>query len=90
MTLLRIIVKPNSAKDSIVVDVDGTIRVKIRAQPVDGKANKYLMEYLAKVFNLPKSKIEITKGGSSLHKTIMVNADVDFVKDVIKTFAIQK
>ena len=72
MTLLRIIVKPNSAKDSIVFDADGIMRIKIRAQPVDGKANKYLMEYLAKVFNLPKSKFEITKGEGSAHKTIMV------------------
>lgn len=45
--LLRIKVKPNSRTDEVSREADGTIRVKIKAPPVEGKANKYLIEYIA-------------------------------------------
>ena len=38
--LLRIKVKPNSKTDEIIREADGSLKVKIRAQPVEGKANK--------------------------------------------------
>ena len=55
--LLRLKVKPGSKKDEILREDDRTLTVKIRAQPVDGKANKYLIEYFSKILNVPKSKI---------------------------------
>jgi len=60
--LLRIKVKPNSKTDEIIREADGSLKVKIRAQPVEGKANKYLLEYLAKVLGLPKSSLSLLKG----------------------------
>ena len=54
---LRIKVKPNSKTDEVIREADGSLKVKIKAQPVEGKANKYLVEYLSKVLNLPKSNI---------------------------------
>ena len=84
--ILRIHVKPNSKTDSISIDKAGTIRVKIRAKPVEGKANKYLLEYLSTLFKLPKSKIEIIKGHSSSYKIIEMGAPEDDIKNILKTF----
>jgi len=84
--ILRLHVKPNSKTDSITVDDGGNIRVRIRALPIDGKANKYLLEYLAEVFRLPKSKIEIIKGFNSPHKVIELHCADDHVKKILKTF----
>ena len=84
--LLRVQVKPNSKTNSVSIDDAGTIRIKIHAPPVDGKANKYLVEYLAELFNLPKSKIEITKGQSSSHKTIKLDAAEEYVNGILKSF----
>ena len=65
---LRIV--PNSSKNDIVTE-DEFIKVKITAQPIEGKANKALIEFLSKRFKIPKTSIEILKGESSKEKTIL-------------------
>lgn len=84
--LLRIKAKPNSKKDEIIREADGTLKVKIKAAPVEGKANKYLVEYLAEVLKLPKSKISLQKGESSSFKTLEIDADEKYVNEILSKF----
>jgi uncharacterized protein (TIGR00251 family) len=81
--LLRIKVKPNSKTDEIIREADGSLKVKIRAQPVEGKANKYLLDYLAKVLDLPKSNVSLLKGESNLFKTVEINAEERYVTNAL-------
>jgi hypothetical protein len=81
--LLRIKVKPNSKTDEIIREADGTLKVKIRAQPVEGKANKYLLEYLAKVLGLPKSSLSLLKGESNSFKTVEIDATEQSVLNIL-------
>jgi len=85
--LLRIKVKPNSKTDEIIREADGSLKVKIRAQPVEGKANKYLLEYLAKVLGLPKSSFSLLKGESNSFKTLEIDAAEDYVADKLSHIA---
>ena len=62
---------PNSSKNDIVLE-EGFVKVKITAQPIEGKANKALVEYLSKLFKIPKTSIEIVKGENSKDKTILL------------------
>ena len=77
--LLRVKVKPNSNKDEIIREADGVLKVKIKAPPVEGKANKYLVAYLSEVFKLPKSKITLLKGETNSFKTLEIEADESYV-----------
>ena len=77
--LLRIKVKPNSKKDEIIREVEDSFKVKIRAQPVEGKANKYLVEFLSEVLKLPKSKITLLKGETNAFKTLEIEAEESYV-----------
>ena len=77
--LLRIKVKPNSKTDEIIREAGGSLKVKIRAQPVEGKANKYLLEYLSKVLGLPKSSLSLLKGESNSFKTVEIDAEEGYV-----------
>lgn len=77
--IIRVKVKPGSKVDEISREADGGIRIKIKAQPIEGKANKYLVEYLSDFFKLPKSKIEILKGETNSFKTISIDVDDAFV-----------
>ena len=86
--LIRIQVKPNSKLDSITIDKMGVIQVKIRAEPVHGKANKYLLKYLSARFRLSKSKIAIIKGHGSLYKTIALQAKEDYINNILKSFTL--
>ena len=70
---LRIL--PNSAKNEIIKNDDGSVKVKITALPIDGKANKALVEFLSKTFKLPKTSIEIVRGETSKDKTILFKTD---------------
>ncbi|GBO56756.1 hypothetical protein APA_5091 [Pseudanabaena sp. lw0831] len=63
-------VKPNSRKQAIIEESDGSLTVHLKSPPVDGKANKELVELLAKKFSVPKSHITIQLGLSGRNKLI--------------------
>lgn len=75
--ILHITVKPGSRNDEFIVEADGAIKVKIKEQPIEGKANKYLVGYLSEIFGVPKSRIEILKGENNPHKKIQVDVSED-------------
>lgn len=75
MITQRIKVKPGSYKDEIIIDENNDWTVKIRAKPIDGEANVYLINYLSKQFNTNKSAIRIEKGTSNQYKTLSISMD---------------
>lgn len=78
---LRIKVKPGSKTDEILREADGSVKIKIKAQPVEGKANKYLLEYLSSVLNLPKAKIVLLKGETNSFKTLEIDATETYIME---------
>ena len=81
--LLKIRIAPNSAKNQFIIDGD-IIKLKITAQPIEGKANKAVIEYLYKQFKVPKTSIEIVKGDTSKDKTILIKTTDQDKFDLIK------
>jgi uncharacterized protein len=81
--LLRIKVKPNSKTDEIIREPDGSLKVKIRAQPIEGKANKYLVEFLAQKLGLSKSQVTLLKGESNSFKTLEIDAHESEVNAIL-------
>ena len=80
--LLTVRIVPNSSKNEIVKTENG-IKIKITAQPVDGKANKALIEFLSKKIKIPKSAIEIVRGETSKEKTLLLKTDnVKKIEDI--------
>lgn len=70
---LAVRITPRASRNEIVeVLSDGTIKIHIAAPPVDGEANATLVEFLADVLNVPKSRIEIVAGQSGRDKLISV------------------
>lgn len=67
-------VKPNARQSGFVRDaIDGQPAViGLNAPPVDGKANRALIEFLAKAFGARKSDVSIVSGAGSRVKTIEV------------------
>lgn len=82
--LLNLKIIPNSSRNDIVV-LDDVVKVKITAQPVEGKANKALIEFLSKELRIPKTSIEIVRGISGKEKTLLFRSfddeKVKFFKD---------
>lgn len=61
------------AKKNIVKEENGSLKVYLTAPPVDGKANKALINVLAEHFKVRKSGIEIIKGLKSWNKTVNIS-----------------
>jgi uncharacterized protein len=84
MIKLLIKVKPNSSKDEISVDAGNNFTVKIRAKPVGGEANEYLVKYLAKEFDISRSLIQVEKGTVSRLKRVLIHVGQVEFDTVIK------
>ncbi|OIP75568.1 MAG: hypothetical protein AUK48_07365 [Oscillatoriales cyanobacterium CG2_30_44_21] len=66
-------VKPNSKKQEIIEQPDGSLVVYLKSSPIDGKANKELIELLAKKYGVSKSSITIQSGLSSRNKLVDID-----------------
>ncbi len=89
--LLNLRISPNASKNEIIKSDDGSIKVKITAQPVDGKANKALIEFLSKTFKIPKTSIDIVRGETSKDKTVLFKTDdVDKINRIKEIFSLNE
>lgn len=77
-------ISPNASKNEIIKTSEG-VKVKITAPPVDGKANKCLIEYLSKLFKVPKTSFEILRGETSKEKTLLIKVFDDDKISLIKS-----
>ncbi len=69
--LVDIKVIPRSSINKL--DINGEeLRLKIASPPVDGAANKAIVEFFSKILSIPKSKVFIEKGVSSKNKMIKI------------------
>lgn len=69
---INVRVIPKSSMNLVQSELDGSMKVKLTAVPEKGKANKQLIEILAKHFNLSKSKVRVLKGATSKDKLVEV------------------
>jgi uncharacterized protein (TIGR00251 family) len=81
----NIYVQPRSSRNQVVGLHGDALKVKIKAPPVEGAANKMCMTVLAKALNVPKSSIEIVSGHNARTKRLLVQtARVDDTGKEIK------
>lgn len=71
---MSVLVQPKSSQDEIVGIQGKELKVRIKAAPVDGKANQQLVKFLAKTFKVPKSQVQILSGENHRHKRLRVQA----------------
>lgn len=71
-TYIAIKVQPRASKNEIGPTLGDELKIKVTAPPVDAAANEAVIELLADALGCAKSKVQITKGQTSRHKTIFV------------------
>jgi len=65
-------VLPRSSRNEIVGEQEGMLRVKLTAPPVEGAANKMLVNFLSSKLKVSKSSVTILSGETGRTKTIRV------------------
>lgn len=63
---------PRASKTEIAGDDGEWLRVRVKAPPVDGKANEALVKFFADALGVPKGAISIVSGDTSRLKRIRV------------------
>ncbi len=70
--IVSIRAQPRSSRAGIEGVMADALKVRIRSAPVDGKANKELVETVAEAFDLPKSRVKFKSGETSKTKRIIL------------------
>lgn len=71
-TQLQVHLQPNARRNEITGFEGDTLKIKVTAQPIKGKANKVLIDLLSKSLGVRKSDIVLVKGETSKHKMILI------------------
>ena len=77
----RVRLQPRASRTEVAGVLEGALRVRVHAPPVDGAANDALVAFLADLLDVPRRGVRIVTGVTSRMKTIEVDgvsaADID-------------
>jgi uncharacterized protein (TIGR00251 family) len=65
-------VQPSASRDEVVGVVDGVVRVRVCAPPVQGKANAAVVALLARALGVSKANLSIVRGAMGRTKVVSV------------------
>ena len=72
-TFIKVQVVPGASRNEVTGIHGDSIRLKVAAPPVKGRANKELISYLSDLLGIKRDDIEITSGQKTRIKTIAVS-----------------
>ena len=72
---------PNAPRTEVAGWMGDTLKLKLHAPPVDGKANAELCRYLADALGLPRSAIRVVTGETARVKRVqLIGLSLDAVR----------
>jgi uncharacterized protein (TIGR00251 family) len=70
--IVKVRVQPKASRDAIAGEHAGALKVAVTAAPEKGKANKAVVELLAKALGVAKSNVELVSGATSRDKVFAI------------------
>lgn len=70
--LIPVRVTPRASRDGIDGVVDGLLRIRVTASPVDGGANAAVERLIADALDVPPSSVRVARGAAARRKMIAV------------------
>ncbi len=71
--LLKIYVQPGASRNEIVGVHNDVLKLRLTTPPVDGKANKAVLAFLAKTLGCPKSSLSLKSGHRNRNKVVVID-----------------
>ena len=78
--IIEVRVKPLARKTALAGLYADRLKVQVSAAPDKGKANRELVDLIAKEFDIAKSDVTIIKGQKSRNKTIVLSGPAEKLK----------
>ena len=70
--ILRLRIQPRAAHDEIAGPLGNTLKIRLTAPPVDGKANEHLRKFLSQQCGVAKSQVTVLSGDTSREKRVRI------------------
>lgn len=70
--VLTVKVQPRASRNKLGERTGAEWKIWVTAPPVDSAANQAVVEFLAEELGLSKSRVELVRGGTNRHKTILL------------------
>jgi uncharacterized protein (TIGR00251 family) len=70
--MLHLQAKPNARQNQLLPGPAGRWTVRLAAPPQDGKANAVLLSFLAEVFDVAKSNVQLLSGHTAPFKKVEI------------------
>jgi uncharacterized protein (TIGR00251 family) len=71
--VLDVRVQPRASRSEIAGLHGERLRIRLQAPPVDGKANAALVEFVAEVFDIPRTRVTIEHGLTGRDKRLRLH-----------------
>ncbi len=72
--VVNILGKPSSAKDAIGKPKGTQLKISVTAKPLNGKATDHMVRFLAPLFGVNVSAIEVVFGQENVNKQLRITA----------------
>jgi len=69
-------VQPGAKKTEIMGVHDRELKIRFNIPPIEGRANKALLKYIAQAFNVPIRQVTLKRGTKSRHKIILITGSL--------------
>lgn len=70
--IVNLYVQPGAKRTEIVGFYGDELKIRLASQPIDGRANDALLNFVAQKFDVPRRKVSLIRGGKSRHKKIAI------------------
>ena len=71
-SMLTIKVQPGASKDHVVGRIRDEWKLTLTAPPIEGRANRACIEFLARLLEVPRARVRLVRGQTSRRKLIRV------------------
>lgn len=70
---LHLYVQPGGKKSEILGEHGGSLKIRVNAPPVEGKANAAVVDFVAAIFEVSRSKVRLLRGQQSRIKVVEID-----------------
>jgi len=71
--VLNVALQPGAKRDEFVGLHGDALKIRIQSPPIDGRANRGLIDFLAATFDCPRANVTLLRGAASRRKIMRVD-----------------
>lgn len=89
--LIKLYVQPKASRNEIAGLHNDALKIRLTTPPVEGRANKAVIAFLAKLLHLPKSSISIRSGLQNRNKQVLIHgSEENIARQILSTETAKK